>query len=228
MIPGISDAEERDLILSVGTHKRDRRLSPTEVAQVFQRAIDAGATRMQLAAACQLEDGTWVGRFLRLNDLPDQDRHLVEWGSNRSSLSMTQAQEIARLGSEGDMHAMVMEALEHGFSSKELRDLVQVVRRSGSSVSSAVEAQLKLRPRIHRQYVFVGLVSDSATVSRLKEMTQAERDDLFATFTSTHGPSRLHGKLGAERFILISESRDVDIDETEAALNSWLVDRIGK
>ena len=67
---GLSSAEVRQLILSVGTHKSERPLSPVEVAQLMQKAVKAGENRKEIAARLLLEDSSIIGRFIRLLQLP--------------------------------------------------------------------------------------------------------------------------------------------------------------
>ncbi len=222
MIPGLTEEEERDLILSVGTHMRERRLSPMEVAELFERAIAHGANRSQLASACHLEGATAVGRFLRLTALPDRIRPLVDWGSSRSTLSTTQAQDIARLNSQAAMEELAVRVLEHGLSSKEVRYIVQLIERSASDVEEAVQAQLELRPEVRRLYVFLGLVTSDTAREKLKGMTQDDRDRTMRQFLVSCNIVNLEGRLGSEQFALVGAEADVGIDQLEKQLNAWL------
>ena len=95
MIPGLSTDEERDLILSVGTHRPGRMLTPVEVAELLQRALDAGASSESIAKRCLLEGTTTISRFLRLLDLEEASKHLVVFGSKKGSLGFTTAMEVA-------------------------------------------------------------------------------------------------------------------------------------
>ena len=74
---GLSAYELRQLILSVGTHRSDRPLSPIEVAKLMRRALDMGETRKTLAGRLLLDDSSIIGRFMRLLSLPVQVQHLV-------------------------------------------------------------------------------------------------------------------------------------------------------
>jgi hypothetical protein len=226
MIKGLTSDEERDVILSVGTHQRERRLSPTEVAELFAKALAGGATRTELADACQLTGGTWIGRFLRLNSLPADVRHIIGWGADGSSLSMTQAQEIARLRSDDGKRLLALKALEHRLSSTEVREIVQVIDRSGATVDAAVQAQLKLRPRVQYKYVFVGLIGKPSLSKHLESLTQGERDQLIREYL-TSKKLKVQGHMSPTQFVLIGDEPEVKVDEEERNLNQWLAKKLG-
>ena len=84
MLPGLSEEQERDGGLSVGTGLKRRRLKPLVVADYIRRGslIDAGGSLADVATRVGLKSSTMLGRFLRLNDLDDTVRSLVDWGSS--------------------------------------------------------------------------------------------------------------------------------------------------
>ena len=94
---GISEAEYQGLVLSVGTHRNARPLSPLEVAELLNKAIAAGATRAQ----CSEELGigsSQVSAFLSLLLLVPQIRHLADWrGSRAASVAFSTMAELRRL-----------------------------------------------------------------------------------------------------------------------------------
>ncbi len=87
-IDTLTNEERRQLLLSVGTHRGQRPLSPFEVAELFARAISKGATLAECAAAASLEGTTWVSRFLRLLKLPSTVTHLVDWGGGSGTIGL--------------------------------------------------------------------------------------------------------------------------------------------
>jgi hypothetical protein len=178
MIPGLSPIEERNLILSVGTHRTGRPLSPVEAGQLLNRAKSSGASVSDLAVACHLEGGTWIGRFIRLGELSPTLHHLVDWGSSKTTLSMTQAQEIARLPRHEDQETLGRRAIEDRMSSHEVRQVVQLLQRSTRSAEEAIDSVVQLRPQVTRQFVYLATVTDEAVRRKLAELTQAERNQL--------------------------------------------------
>ena len=82
----LSPQELQGLLLSVGTHRGKRLLSPVEVANLFAKVTSEGGRLGDCARAAQLEGTTMVGRFLRLLKLPESVRHLVDWGSNPGAI----------------------------------------------------------------------------------------------------------------------------------------------
>ena len=105
----------RNLILSVGTHKGKRPLSPVEVAEGFQKAEKSGMTDQELADLVQLRYPTMIGRFKRLLNLSPDLRHLVDWGSSSSTISFTAASEVTRLDQD-DHWPVINSVLESGLN----------------------------------------------------------------------------------------------------------------
>ena len=60
---GLSPYEIRQLILSVGTRKSVRPLSPVEVGILIQKALDAGEKREEIADRLHLDGSTVIGTF---------------------------------------------------------------------------------------------------------------------------------------------------------------------
>src|SRR5262245_60099145 len=96
-LAALSGEERKRLLLSVGTHRRERYLSPVEVAHLFQKATRGGDTLADLAAAVQLDGTSWVARFITLLKLTPDVQHMVDWGKSGSTLAFTSAVELARL-----------------------------------------------------------------------------------------------------------------------------------
>ncbi len=195
----------RKLILSVGTHRSERPLSPVEVAEALEMQIASGTTARDIAEALHLENTTMIGRFRRLLRLSPAIRHLVTWGQSPSSISLTVASELARLDSADTQQQVVDAALENGLKSSEVRQVVQILQRSDQSTSEAIQSVLKLRPQVTRRHVMVGAVLSSALKSSLTDMTQAERDSLLARSIRKHQPDlpSFSGRLATERFTLV-------------------------
>ena len=93
MLAGLTALELGRLRMSVGygTHKRGRPLSPIEVGLLLRKARDEGASLQDCARAIQLDGTGHIGRFLRILELPDDLRHLVDWGAGNYFIFFTSA-----------------------------------------------------------------------------------------------------------------------------------------
>ena len=87
MLSGVPPETKRDLLLTVGSHRDDRPLSPEEVARSFQAALDAGSTLADLAALVHFDGTSMVSRFLRLLRLPGDVLRVVGWGQSPRQLA---------------------------------------------------------------------------------------------------------------------------------------------
>lgn len=206
---GLSSAEVRQLILSVGTHKSERPLSPVEVAQLMQKAVKAGENRKEIAARLLLEDSSIIGRFIRLLQLPPDVQQLIGWGSDPATVSFTAGSEIARLQEDQEQLALATTALENRFNKSEIVQVVQIRQRSGKSIEECMKVVLNQRPVIERRHVISGSLQSERLKDSLKQISQLERDDLLQSALDRYGPNiqRLGSKLGDGYFILIGDDR---------------------
>jgi hypothetical protein len=202
MLPGLTADEHKQLILSVGTHRGKRRISPVEAALLFDKAQRAGASLADCAKAVQLEGPTWVGRFLNLLKLPDDVRHLVDWGRGAGAVTFTSAADIARLEDLNDRRAAIQAALAHNLSTKEVRQLVQLRKRSTRTIEECTEGVLKMRPQVEVRHVFIGSVAEGLR-DRLRGLGQYARDEIFAKVVKEVVGPGVSGRVGAERFTVV-------------------------
>lgn len=205
ILPGLTPEEQRDLILSVGTHSRHRILSPVEVARLMKKASDHGARRQQIAEVCHLDGTTMVSRFLRLLRLPEVVQTWVAWEPNVSELSLSAAQEIARLSDGGSQLSMAKLVLESRLTSKEAGNAIMRIQRGGERVDSAVTAVLRLRPRVVKKFVFIGTITDIPTRRLLDALTQHERNSLLREVLHSLELEDMSGTLGTSRFTLVAD-----------------------
>lgn len=231
MAHGLSPEEEKELILSVGTHRAGRRLTPLEVARLFQRMTAHGATLKDCAELVQFEGTTMVSRFLRLLELEPDIQHLVDWGQSGSTIAFTAATELSRLDRQEQRQA-VREILENGLKSQEVKQLVQLRRRSGKSLDVCVEEIVRLRPQIERRHVILGAVTDPQLKSSLEGVLQSERDRYLqevirSVFSLRSG---FACRLGVDRFTITADEVTGDKilahEEFEQELNSGLKELI--
>ena len=115
--------------LGYGTHKKGRPLSPIEVAELLRRACDTGHTLDECARVIRIHE-TGLARFLRVLDLPEDLQHVVDWGSGKDSIGFSGAAELVRIGGEENQRLVGNAVLEHGLTSKEVRQIAQLVKRS--------------------------------------------------------------------------------------------------
>ena len=225
---GLSPDEIQGLIMSIGTHRSNRRLSPSEVATLIEKAQAAGVDRRQIGERLRV-DPSMLGRFTRLLSLPREVRELVDWGSAGGRLGMTGASVIARLTRKADQRELARAAVEHQLTAAELTQVAQTRERSGRSVSECVESTLQLRPTIERRYLFIGAITSDEASQELRNRSQIERDALLRTIIVARAPpgNLWSMRLGPSSFSLVGpESLSVWISSLphnfEFEVNSWL------
>lgn len=229
---GLSALELGRLRMSVGygTHKKGRPLSPIEVGSLLRKAYSEGISLKECAKTVQIDSGC-IGRFLRVLALPDDIRRRVDWGSGRSFVGFTSAVELARLKDACDQRAVAEAVLADGLSSKEVRQVVQLRRRSGRDIKTCVDEVLDMRPKVEKRYVFVGSVSPE-NVGPLSRLTQAVRDEILASGIEELGLRSTAGRLGPRFFTLAGDERfdasmrEIGKENMEARLRSHISEAV--
>lgn len=202
-VSGISKSDLRDLILSVGTHRRQRRLSPIEAAELFHIEKAGGKTNQQLADMVLLKDTTMVNRFLSLLELSPELRHLVDWGQSDSTISFTAAAELSHL-EFSDQECLAEAVLKYSLTKSEVIQIVQIRKRSRKDIETCIREVLRLRPQIVRKYVFIGAIFEEKIASCLKRLKQCERDGLLKKVVGEMlYDIEWSGRLGWKRFSLV-------------------------
>ena len=201
----LSPQERQGLLLSVGTHRGRRRLSPVEVARLFEKILAAGGSLSDCASAGRFEGTTMVTRFLRLLKLPESIRHLVDWGNAPGTLGFSVAYELARLDDEVDEEKVVQSVLKCRLTGTEARQVVQLRNRSKRTVEECLNEVVGMRPHVEHRYVYIGAVTDAALRTSLKLMTQGQRDALLVGAVNSVLAVRdlVVIKLGPDRFTLV-------------------------
>ena len=208
MLAALSPLELGRLRMSVGygTHKKGRPLSPIEVGSLLRKARSEGVSLEECASAIQLNGTGHIGRFLRILELPDNIRHLVDWSSGKDFVGFTAAVELAKLKDAADQQTVAKALLSNGLSSREVRQVAQLRRRSGRAIDACITEVLGMRPRLERRYVFVGSVA-SEDVKALGRCTQAVRDAILASGNEEIGLRGVTGRLGPRFFTLVGRER---------------------
>ena len=225
---GISDSEYQGLILSVGTHRNARPLSPIEVAELLSKAVAAGATRAQCAEELGI-GSSQVSAFLSLLLLAPQIQHLADWqGSKAASVAFSTMVELRRLNHD-DQTVAANAALTHKLTWKEAVQLVQIAIRSGKTIEECISRVLDLRPRITTRHLFVGAITSPETRACIGELPQSNRDALLSkTLQRLTGYDYPVGvRLGTNEFTILSNHNlpkllGLQRDEIELFINQTL------
>lgn len=217
---GLTPEEYKQLILSIGSHRASRPLTPIEVGLLLRKSISAGGTPKELASLVHLDGPSMIARFLRLLELPQEVHHLVDWGACQSTIAFTAASELARLHSQDEQQAAVSKALQSALSTSEIRQVVQARLRSNTTIDQCIEDVLKMRSQIERIHLFIGSVTTSSSREKLEALTQHERDLLLGQIMKHLYPGLQHcsSRLGPTRFTLTGGDSDALV------LNSGAVD----
>jgi hypothetical protein len=201
----LSPSERQGLLLSVGTHRGKRPLSPLEVATIFEKIVGAGGSLADCARAARLDGTTMVGRFLRLLSLPEAVRHLVDWGSRPGTVGPSAGAELARLNDDDAEEQVVRGVLTYRLSSAEVRQVVQLRKRSRRPIADCLNEVVGMRSTVDRRYVYVGAVTDGDLAGALRTMSQNDRDALLARALDTALPGQelSVSRLAPTRFTLV-------------------------
>lgn len=157
MFNSLSPDEQRDLILSIGTHKKNRRLLPIQVAKLLERLHQTQEISLkQIAQELELRDPSILRRFLALLSLPPEIQPLVNWGNSPGYLSFSVASEISRAKDLDMIKSLAKDALENQRNKEEVRAILQCHLRGGESLSNCIKKIEATRPKVIHHYVFLG------------------------------------------------------------------------
>lgn len=205
MIPGLSEREFRELLLSVGTHKGNRPLTPVEVGERFSKAITAGASTHECATAMMLKGDTMVKRFLSLTKLPPDLKHLIDWReSGVGVVGFSGAVELLRCPADTQAE-LGLAIIEHGLTKKEVQSVRQLFERSGDGLSLCVGRVVGRRPVVRHMEVVLGAVVAPDLRASLLNRSQYERNRLLAPIVAelTAGFQGVVGRLGTSSYSLV-------------------------
>lgn len=194
----------RDLILSIGTHHGQRPLSPIEVAELFNTAIQEGKTKTQIAEMVLLKGDTMISKFLRLLKLSPKITHLIDWGTTTdSSISFSTAAELLKISIE-DQEYVANASLENSLTKNEVIQIIQIRKRSNKDVQTCINEILNSRPQIVRRYLFIGAIVDNTISAYLEELKQHMRDSILKKIMDqVLKDTEWSGRLGNKRFSLV-------------------------
>ncbi len=233
MLAGLNAMDLGRLRMSVGygRQKKGRPLSPVEVGLLLRKARDEGTSLEDCAEAVRLDGTGHIGRFLRILKLPEDVRHLVDWGAGKGFIGFTSAVELAKFPDPEDQRAVAEVILSKGLNSREVRQVAQLRKRSGRSVEECVDEVLRMRTVVERRYVFIGSVAEE-DVARLGGLTQAAKDSVLKSGIERFNLQGATGRLGARFFTLVGDERfnvsmlDVGKENVEALLRSHISETV--
>ena len=169
MLDSLSSDERRDLILSVGTHKRKRRLSPIQIAQLVDRLCKIqGISLERIAIELSLKNSSSLRKFISLLSLPLELQPLIIWGASPGYLSFSVASEISKIRENDKILILSKDAIENQRTSEEVRAIIQCNKRKGGSISQCIQQIEAIQGKVIQHYVFLG---------QILSMTNQDRSD---------------------------------------------------
>jgi hypothetical protein len=204
VIAGLSEETRRALLLSVGSHRQRRPMTPLQVGAALDAARRSGTSLDELREFLHLEDESVLRRFLNLLTLSPDVKVLVDWKRTETTIPFTAGSEIAKLPTSD--HRTVAEAIiRHSLSTEEVKQLIQLCRRSTRSAETCIQEILRFRPTVEIRQLFIGGVSSADVRETLAKMGQEDRDQLFATVLRTVVPAGTvaTGRLTEDRFSVV-------------------------
>jgi hypothetical protein len=203
---GLSAEEYKYLLLSVGTHKGKRHLSPLEVAEKLNESIKSGASYKEIAGAIQLDGTTMITRFIRLLDLHPDIKHLVNWGRTDATIPFSICSELAKLNKE-DQVIVSKSILENNMNKSEVIQIVQLRKRSSQTIDQCIESALRMRPSITKLHIILGAINSEKLIIFLSSITQNIRDDLLKQAILEIAPelSNFSCRLGIKKFTIVGK-----------------------
>jgi hypothetical protein len=203
---GLSVNEMRDLIISVGTHRGQRKLLPINVAKLIQKSLISGSSLDEVSEQITLSKRV-IQKFISLLSLPIEIQSVVGWGSDPTTISFTAAAEIARLEAENEKQILAKAALETSISVPEMKQVVQIRKRSGKSIDQSIEAVLKQRVEIERRHLIIGKLISEDLLAQIPVISQSDRNQLLSRVLVQNGFGKAtYGvKLSEEFFYIVGD-----------------------
>ena len=227
---GLTTSEYQSLILSVGTHRTDRVLTPIGVARLLAKAIEAGTPRKSCSEALGL-GMSQLATFLNLNKINPQIQELANWrGTANAAIAFSTLSQLAVL-SPKDQLTVAEAILRHRITRKETEQIIQINNRSRKNINDCIADTLQLRPQIETRHVLFGAITEERVREKFQSLTQADRNRLMSQALDTVVPEGypVDGHLTAESFTLVSNHNiptllGIAPDQFEELVNAELAD----
>lgn len=228
------DVARLRMSVGYGRQKRGRHYSPVEVGEWIAQERERGASLADCAGTLRLDGTGHIGRFPRLLKLSENLLHLVDWGTPQGGIGFSAAVELTKIERISDQEAVADAVLRHGLTSREIRQIAQLRRRSDESVATAIERGLRMRPEVVRRHVFVGSVVSQAVRDHAAGLEQGQRDALLRRSIERAGLRAASGRLGRRTFTLVGgddfgdSMREVGVEEIEEKLMALMEEDVAR
>jgi ParB-like chromosome segregation protein Spo0J len=231
-VQGLSPNIHKQLLLTVGSHRAQRPLSPVEVGEAIQASLTAGSSLEEIAEALHLEGPSVLNDFLRLLRLTPEVRHVVDWGrATTSTIGFKAGAKLAQLSEADEQRRVCRAALQHRLSKAEIEQVVQLRKRSKKSIDDCIAEVLRMRPQVQQMNVFIGAVAAPKVRERLAALDQAQRDGVLRAVIQRVFPAlkQVSCRLGVDGFTIaggddVSAALTQDGKDFEALINEALAE----
>lgn len=216
-----------------GRQKRGRHYSPVEVGEWVMQERRRGASLADCATTLNLDGVGHIGRFPRLLKLPEEVLHLVDWSTPQGGIGFSAAVELVKLRSQSDQREVADAVLKHGLTSREIRQVAQLRKRSDRTVAEAIEDGLRMRPKVVYRHVFLGSVP-AGIRDYMANREQGQRDALLQRSIDKVGLKGATGRLGRQIFTLVGgddfgqSMRGIGVDGIESKLLDAMEEEVSR
>ena len=138
------------LLATLGTHRRDRPLSPLEAARKLEEELRNGVRPDQYPVSIYT-----IRKFLKLLSLPDSVQKMLGWGGvRRGEIGLEAAYRISTLKERLDQETLAKETVERELSQKEVSKVVRYKRRLNKKpIEDCIDSVVEMRPK--KRYFFI-------------------------------------------------------------------------
>ncbi len=214
MQTALTQEEFEELVLSVGIHRKRRKLRPVEVARRIKRALEAGVLHGSgviqfsidsLAKRLGFKGASMISRFLTLLNIPEEFQEIVEWGSGSgamSHLTFSIASTISTLPPD-QQRQFFLEVFKHELTKLETISVVQTLKRNPSkSVRDAAHEVLGTRPVKVYHEVLIGSFPPESAMASSSLPTGRKEAVLNAVLKPIFGNEAVAGRVSAGHFLI--------------------------
>ncbi len=200
------------LLETVGSHKKERPLTPIQTAKDLrilldecEGSIDEVAERLPVVAST-------IRLFLNLLKLPKTVHGIIGWGETDTiRLTFISASFITRLKNASDQEVLAKVAQAHSFKKREILDVIALKKRNPDKpIEDCIESVVHFRPRIEKGYLVITNIKQN-TLSLLKKLNKNGRkiEDLICDAMESILPKKsLNNVLIKEDFVFLNLTED--------------------
>jgi len=157
-----------DLLATLGTHRRDRPLSPLEAARKLDEELGRGVRPEQYPVSSYT-----IRKFLSLLNLPKPLQKMLGWGGiKRGEIGLEAAYRISTLKERRDQEKLAKETVERELSQKEVSKVVRYKRRLNEKpIEDCIDSVVEMRPK--KRHLFISQIKEDL-LKRLEENADSE------------------------------------------------------